>query len=1004
MTRRASILKRGVLPIFAPLCLSLAIWWEPEFFSPDSFRNLGDSVFPFHPRNFIDQNLSAWMPRAGEGFGAPNYLPIPGPFFVLAYALDFLGLPLWLINRLWFVIPKAFVGWGTYFLFRSLYPGKTSSIPGVLASLFPMVPFEFVVAPVWDWSLSGFAFGLGAYIRMVASEKIHTGPMVLFGLSIMCLILNARNLYLFALFIFLYTVGILFVDRNLILNRQFLSKLFYSLLIILGVNAYWIVPFLSFGVLKNWGLAEMMEDPRYGESLHRSFLMSYQDILDPLWVLRLKVSGMGSMKTFVNQPFIYPLTFILPAIGFSALWFWNRNRLLKPFFPITVLFLSFALAMQSEPGRIIYRYFFDHLPGFSMLNGPRYWITVLTILYAVLIGTFLHYLFESLNKRVTSNRTFSVLHFGISAAILLLIILVQGGGLLQGSRPDDSLTPFGNSFNYTNRVSGASIPEDYTKLARYLSQHAEPGHRVLNLPYVNGGYASYKWWHEYNMPEITAQLTSVPFTGINDYGLLQKAAISESFSNEAWDRLTSLLQSLGFRFVLLHKDYFPIKNVFNFSPFREYKNPLDRRIDISTQIDNDSFVLYTVTDPVRQAVYALSKQENLVFGEDGIINPDLHLEETFQQKVRLFNSDQKKICFLFKDKAGEEFCDFQQGGPNAPPFLHFTHQWPGNPNYDRRGNLFARMDMSSLSRSDPSSHISIPAEFKDQSRMIFPFNAGPNWFGIKSGRQEGNRLIFEFQDKYQPSDTLNFLRTGDFIEIDPKTKRYNYLRQAYIKVKAQSGGVSLRIPVQVEGYELQFAITPPLKQGIGYFWKNGRLEKTRYSYDHETVKIEILGSSLIEGDEIEVPVLLKRKTDPTGGKIYLEINPPGTGQSKSLEDLRISTVGDPSLQYQTLDFLRKTPSEFTVVPPKLKKYYLILNETFHPLWKCYLDGKEIVEHSASLMGLNVWQFDGKEGKEIRILFTPEPWFVWGRILTLGFWCFLGARFAWKSWLTNRTSL
>ena len=45
---------------FMPLCLSLAVWMNPHFFTPESFINYGDMAFPLDPKLLLKIVLYAY--------------------------------------------------------------------------------------------------------------------------------------------------------------------------------------------------------------------------------------------------------------------------------------------------------------------------------------------------------------------------------------------------------------------------------------------------------------------------------------------------------------------------------------------------------------------------------------------------------------------------------------------------------------------------------------------------------------------------------------------------------------------------------------------------------------------------------------------------------------------------------------------------------------------------------------------------------------------------------
>jgi hypothetical protein len=501
------MLKHKNFPVFlTPLLLSLAIWWSMDFFNMRAYYNLGDTGFPFFPDKMLRHVYSAWV---AQGLGRPNLFSAFSPVYFLVVLVRASGIPLWIINRLWLIIPTAMVGWSTYYLFASLVQGKFLRTAGLIAALFAMLPPMYEVIPVWYLALAGFPLVLGATIR--ARESSAAGwnyPCIIAG-GFALLTLHPRLFYLTCFCLVLYFINAAILEKKVFRKETFFF-IVRTILAFIMINAYWIIPLGYYSVMKNSALAENLASASYGHSVHREMLVVYKDWSHPLWIIRRMIYGHFAGFEYSKLPIIAQISFLMPVYVFAGLLspVLRNNKKILNIAGVTVVFLFCAMALHYTLGFRIYLFLWEHLPGFVILNNPSFWLSIMGILYAVMTGATTYVLLTMFDQnRMIPRATAKRLNILLIRWLCVLICVVYGGALLIGISPQKNT--WGRHI-YLNHAPYAPIPEDYFKVQRYLQQNAGTGERLLNLPWTFGGYAAYSWWHAFTMPEIMSDFSPVP--------------------------------------------------------------------------------------------------------------------------------------------------------------------------------------------------------------------------------------------------------------------------------------------------------------------------------------------------------------------------------------------------------------------------------------------------------------------------------------------------------------
>ncbi len=929
------------IPFILPLILSIAIWWNPNFLTANTLSNLGDTMFPLFPVQYFQTLLSAWMPYE---LGAPFLYPIYTPFYFLVYALTLFHLPLWIINRLWFVVPTAMVGWSTYYFYRSVFKGKYSVVAGTIAALFSMLPSDFSIVPLWNVSLSGFSIVMGSLVRGMHNPAKRFRYYLLVAIGVICLTPNPRYLYLTILAVALYLLILYYHDKTRydINSVKFLiSTLVFAVLI----NAFWIFPMIYYYLHGNSALARSFSSPNYGLFVHRDMLMQYRSWSSPLWIIRLMINSSFSGLDYVTQKFIYPFTFIMPVYAFISL-FLDKEKRYFPLKVLSVLFLLFAMSMHYGWSSKIYLHLYDHFPGFAMLNSPRSWLGILGILYAIMTGATTQVLLHKIDSlniariRAGLKTTIKIL---LLVTLLILFTTVYGGSTFIGVSPKKNI--WGHTI-YGNHLPSVAIPEEYFGLRGYLLNHALAGNRILNLPWVQGGYAAYIWLDKYTMPSIVSSVSPIPVLAASQFN---SEAVSSAviFLKENDPAAFGLLRKLGAQYVILHKDYKKVEGVFNPDDYNIFEKNFQDNKYLTKIEDNRYFNLYKVNTEVLPAIYLLPDSDSILrhdFSSD-ILTPQL-LQFTGNNYISLDN----------------------------PASLNFTDKFTIScwvyilKNTQAAQGVFSKWAGS----GDKDDNYAICIE---KNKVWFMVNINcrdiiPSAGMIELGKWYHIATVFD-QSKHGYICYINGIPIGNAVlppgSIRSSTtpvligahdgKNPNYFFRGYIG-NIQIYGESLNSQMVASLYNSGFSGTPVVKKDL----------RGWYNTDKDS----------FEGMLLKDHSSYKNNGELNGEKKFYPVEVASTLSDKAEEapaEIKVNSA-------------KISETEYKIGPVQKDNFYLVLNQSFDPLWKCFVDNHEIKSHYPTEMGMNKWFLRQVKNKEIRVIFMPQSSIYTGYLISGLFLLFL----------------
>ncbi len=466
--------------------------------------------------------FSTWQTRVGFGSSPDDRLP--AVFFLFWPALfRAVGASIELAQRLQFVLWFSAMGLSMYVLMRYL---TSSRIAWAAASLVYM--FNFYQEPVWQGvnianlsALIALPLALAVTISFTRNDRLLTSAALIALITVVGSGVGANPpMALIAmipvpLYMIMYMIH-RFATGRALQARRMLMMASIALVLIVAVNAYWLVP-QSVGLITGGpgqNFIGRTKDVGLSQLTHLSSFTTPLNVwrLQGAWVWYGGFEGIPYVpyaEGYFKNPLLIIGSFLLPvaALGGFAL---RRDR--KFLYFGFVAFLGLVLGSGTNgPFGPIFALLWKNVPLFWVLRSPWYKATSLTILgFAPLAGLFVAATTASIGQFLASSRfglrygrtarTLSASFPCLLAVIYLLYAMpiVRGHFMIQ--RPLDS--PLG-----TLQVA---IPDYLVEAANWMNEH--PGdYRVLSFPpalrlTTDWGYTGY-------IPPI-GELTTEPFINL----------------------------------------------------------------------------------------------------------------------------------------------------------------------------------------------------------------------------------------------------------------------------------------------------------------------------------------------------------------------------------------------------------------------------------------------------------------------------------------------------------
>ena len=506
--------------------------------------NTGDTWFPFFPSQRLHEAIYMWDFHLNAGiYNIPYWRLNMLPIYLFAALLGSIGVPLWVINRLWFITPLTLLGWSIYHFTSIFIRDKHEYFSRLVASLFlilnPYIINQIVTGhPYAILSHAGMIFTLGFFINGIINRSKKY--IILASFSSVLMAVYPPFTVIGSLLILLFLLFYLITRKNDVLWIIKFSVV--TIIIALAMNA-WLVILGVYGVLKG-NIAEVV----FPSGIGMDVLWFTKPYTSLIWVTRLLYGYnilRGSFWSYYETPAAIFSGIGLVILAYISLFFRHKSsheyHFIFYFSFLALISTILCTGVHYPQFAIIYVWFLINIPLLQMFRVPLQFLCILVTAYSCLISVSIRKLLFSINRNAFL-KIFAI-------ALILASISANSLPLLDGS--------------LSGLLSPIEVQSDYYKLREYLitQKYAQRGNfRVFVLP-LQMWYTRYKWWHLYDMPDVIQDFSPVPLIentpGMKPTGILE--LVYESLYNDKDPKVTAyLLGLLNVKYIILHKD---IENV-----------------------------------------------------------------------------------------------------------------------------------------------------------------------------------------------------------------------------------------------------------------------------------------------------------------------------------------------------------------------------------------------------------------------------------------------------------
>jgi hypothetical protein len=492
-----------------------------------------DTEFSFYPwQNFIKYSYIWFNYQSGYVYIPPHMSNLP--LLGVSSFLHVIGFPLWIINRLWFIIPIFLLGSSAYYFTSSIIHENKRLISLGVSLLFILNYYTVMTISIGGirelLSVAFSILSLSFFIRGIKTKNIKY--LALLGISSIFAVGIISYAIIAIVLAFLFAIVHLITTQA---PKQDIKFAVYSFLIFSFSNLWWILPllFTSSGQNYNGNPIEWV-----------LFIASFNS---PLRTLMLKNSIPAIPVNEIQFTTIANISGLFFAVLASASLVFRKYRKVAicSFLAILILLL-FALG-GLPPFGSIYLWFFEHIPFFYMFRNPTRFTAYLALFYALSVGIVFVELIQIVRSKLRKPFLRNATVFLIVSSLFLLGYF-NSQPLLSGNM-DGGLKPF-------------TLPQSYTDLRSFLSTQNKDGN-MLVLP-MPAWFSDFTWHIDMNhITNPIRDISPVPliYDEFNEANLneLQKDLAHQLYKQQnqslySENLLTNLFRLLNVRYILIQAD------------------------------------------------------------------------------------------------------------------------------------------------------------------------------------------------------------------------------------------------------------------------------------------------------------------------------------------------------------------------------------------------------------------------------------------------------------------
>ena len=481
--------------------LGLLAGGDMLFFYKEMYGNL-----PLHPY--------AWDFQRGMGMGGLSVSLLWG-HFVNTFPVIILGKIFhveWIIiERIMFFYPFIILSFfSAWFFARKI--GLISPFTFFAALLFTCNSYIIMIMGGGQVHF-GLAYAISPLVLMLffsifelEGNFFYKNLLLTLSLAMLLSLQTMFDIRVALLTIFVAGLYFLFIIKSFFLNKKILQVIFFlcfSLILVILLNAYWILPTVIYGASPVEQLGQGYATVALLKYFSFAKLENTLSLLHPHWPENL----------FGKTYFMRPEFLLLPILAYAGLLFIkskknNTKNGLIIFFSSLGLLGAFLAKGANEPFGEVYIWMFERIPGFTIFRDPTKFYVFIALAYMVLIPFTLQNIFLRLQEFTKKKYMANIFLFCMLCYFFLLLTPALFGQL-----------------NGTFRQQ--QIPNDYMLFKKILNDK-KSFFRTLWVPSVSK-FAYYSPNH----PAITA---------------------GDFFKDIKKEKTKNLLQESSIRYIVIAKD------------------------------------------------------------------------------------------------------------------------------------------------------------------------------------------------------------------------------------------------------------------------------------------------------------------------------------------------------------------------------------------------------------------------------------------------------------------
>lgn len=501
---------------------SLAIYWSANIFSFGYF--LWADAFSLYPNVEFGKNFYMWDIREG----VPNFFTEGAPLSLMLSGLQYLGIPLWILNKSVFILPTLIRGVGTYLLASSILNGSNwiKRISCLMSALFFMgISLDVYANPIISIPIAFFPLSLYFLIEgLKNSNRISNVYIILISFSWIFVSIHPTLAFIIVICITLYIIFQLIIEKSQKKHIiYFTSKLF---LFIFLIESFHYLPLIY---------KFFTQDMSYQISLvlieHPiEALLDAANQMSLVYTSRLTFGGQPSIS-YYSAPLIIFLGFFLVIFAYSSIF--TRNKYITYFCLTAVLFTFVPAAVSIPILKDIFLLLFRYI---LLIRNVTYYLYPVALSYSIMLGCTIYYLLF----KISHIKKYRVGKALISLILIFLFIFI----IYTIELP--AYTGYG--FRGNNSI----IPQEYFDLREVLLQKAQMGDKIYS---VHGrGYKEFVW-SDFHMTNILLQISPIQAIGAQlVYSDKTFEVYGAYFEKGDIASLVKIFETMGVRFIFIPKD------------------------------------------------------------------------------------------------------------------------------------------------------------------------------------------------------------------------------------------------------------------------------------------------------------------------------------------------------------------------------------------------------------------------------------------------------------------